>query len=103
MSSAAPTTEEILHAPKPIGARISTADVRALFACNTSPDAYMQCILGALKDAGAPVEGTIRLRLSHGAVAKVKDSVLQEQDYFEYIWLSEEYVAAIASGAGGMA
>ena len=49
------------------------------------------------------MEGTIRLRLSHGAVAKVKDSVLQEQDYFEYIWLSEEYVAAIASGAGGMA
>ena len=103
MSNAVPSTQELLNAPKPIGARISTADVRVLFACNTSPDAFMQCILAALKDAGAPIEGTLRLRCAHGRVAKVKDSVLEEQDYFEYLWLPDEMVAAIASGVGGAA
>lgn len=89
--------------PRPVAVTISANDVAALHACGTRPDAYMQLILAALRDAGAPVEGTLRLRLAHGRLAKVKDDVMKPQDGFVYVWLPDEYVAAIASGAGGQA
>ena len=94
------SVQEILEsADKPVAARISTTDVQMLYACNTNPDAFLQCILAALKDAGCPaVEGVLKLRLNRGAVAKMKDNPLEPKDYFEYLWLPPEYVAAIANG-----
>lgn len=92
MLNTEPTTEV-----KPIAVTISTNDVRVLFACGTKPDAYNQLILAKLRDAGAPVEGMIRLKLAHGQIAKVKDNPLEPATEFVYVWLPEEYAAAIAS------
>lgn len=95
--------QEVLQGPKPISIEISANDVQALFACNTSPDQYNQLILAKLKDAGAPVEGTLRLKLAYGAVCKVKDQPHIEQTSFVYMWLPEAYVESIAFGAHGHA
>ena len=94
---------DLVKEPKPIAVAISTDDVRMLFACGTNPDQYMQCVLAKLKDAGAPVEGTLRYRLAHGAVCKLKDSVMEAQTEFTYLWLPEAYVAAIAARGGQVA
>jgi hypothetical protein len=91
--------EPVIEGPKPVSARISTHDIQMLYACNTNPDAFMQCILGALKDAGCPaIEGVLRLRCAYGKVFKMKTNLLEEQDYFEYLWLHDSYVDAIANG-----
>lgn len=97
------TEEPIVEGPRPIAVSISTHDVQALYACNTSPDSYNQLILAKLKDSGAPVEGTLRLRLAHGAVCRVKDNPLEPANEFVYMWLPEAYVAAIASANSGVA
>lgn len=86
--------------PKPITVGISTADVAALFACNTDPYQYMQLILAKLKDAGVPVEGTLHLKLAHGKVFKVKTNPLVEQSEFKYLWLPEAYVLGLAQMGG---
>jgi hypothetical protein len=99
MSNDIAVAQELLQGPKPISVEISTQDVQMLFACHTNPEQYMQLILAKLKDAGAPVEGTLRLRLAHGAVCKLKDNPMQEQAAFVYMWLPEQYVHAIAQGA----
>ena len=96
--------EELNHGHPPVACRISANDVRMLFVMNTSPDSYTQCILAALKDNGCPaVEGQLHLRLTHGKVARVKTDPAKEQAFFEYVWLDDAYVAAIANGAGGRA
>jgi hypothetical protein len=92
MSNATEVAREILQGPKPISIEISTQDVQMLYACQTSPTAYMQLILAKFKDAGAPVEGTLNLKLAHGMVCKLKDNPLQEQIAFTYLWLPEAYV-----------
>lgn len=100
MSSEDHAVQEILAGPKPISVEINTRDIQMLYACQTSPTAYMQLILAKLKDAGAPVEGTLNLRMAHGKVFKLKDSVLEEQTAFTYLWLPEQYIAAIGSQVG---
>lgn len=100
MQASESVAQELLQGPKPISVSISTEDVRMLFACNTSPTAYNQLILAKLKDAGAPVEGTLNLRLAHGKLFKLKDSPLQEQPDFQYIWLPEAYIEAIGQNVG---
>ena len=96
--------QEAIASPlKPISFTISTDDIQALYACKTNPDQYTQLLLAKLKDCGGPVEGSLTLRLAHGRLAKLKDNPLEPQEDFCYVWLSDEYVAAIAQGAGGMA
>lgn len=90
--------QDLLQGPKPISVEISTMDIRVLFACGTTPHAFNQLILAKLKDAGAPVEGVLNLRLAHGRLCKLKDSVLEEQTSFVYMWLPENYAVAIANG-----
>lgn len=92
------TPEEPQSEFAPIAVAISTHDIQALYACNTNPDSYMQCILAKLKDAGAPVEGVLKLRLAHGAVCKLKDNPMKPQEEFTYIWIPEEYRLAIQNG-----
>lgn len=87
--------QELLQGPKPISISVSTDDVQALFACNTHPDQYNQLLLAKLKDAGGPVEGSLRLRLAHGKLFKMKDSIMQEQTEFTYLWLPDAYVEAV--------
>jgi len=89
-----------LAGPKPISVSVATKDIQMLHACRTSPDQYAQLLLAKLKDAGGPVEGTLKLRLAHGKLFKLKDSLLEEQTEFTYLWLPETYCAAIAAGAG---
>lgn len=71
--------QEILEGPKPIAIEISTQDIRMLFACHTSPTAYQQLLLAKLKDAGAPVEGTLNLRLAHGKLYKMRTDPLRNK------------------------
>jgi hypothetical protein len=96
--------QEILEGPKPIAVDIPVIDIQMLFALGTSPEAFNQLILAKLKDAGAPVEGVIKLKLAHGKVYKMKTNPLVEQDAFEYLWLPDAYVesmhGAIASQMG---
>lgn len=96
------TDQEFPSGPKPIFVNISTDDVQALFACGTHPDQYNQLILAKLKDAGAPIEGTLRLRPAHGAIVKLKDNPTIEQTCFTYGWLPEAYVQAIAASGTGL-
>jgi hypothetical protein len=84
--------EPVIEGPKPIAVQISVNDVRVLFACGTQPDQYNQLLLAKLKDAGVPVEGDSRLRLAHGQVFKLKDSMLEPLEEFTYMWLPENYV-----------
>ncbi len=93
--------QEILEGPKPIAIEISTQDIRMLFACHTSPTAYQQLLLAKLKDAGAPVEGTLNLRLAHGKLYKMRTDPLRQQDTFTYLWLPEAYVAGMESLPAG--
>jgi hypothetical protein len=85
-----------IEGPKPIAVQISTIDIQMLYAVKTSPTAFMQLILAKLKDAGAPVEGILNLRMAHGKVFKIKDSPLEEQSAFTYIWIPDAYLAAMA-------
>jgi hypothetical protein len=89
--------EQKLEGPKPIAVAISTDDIRMLFATQTNPDEFLQLILAKLKDAGAPVEGALRLRLAHGQVYKMRTDPMKPQDAFEYVWLPEIYVASLQS------
>lgn len=97
-------SQELMQGPKPIAVEIAAIDIQMLFAVGTSPEAYAQLILAKLKDAGAPVEGIIKLKLAHGKVYKMKTNPLVEQEAFEYLWLPDAYVesmhGAIASQAG---
>lgn len=98
--NASPIITDVIEGQKPIAISIGTEDIQALFACNTSPDMFNQCILAKLKDAGAPVEGVLRLKLAHGQVYKMKTSPSQPQDAFEYIWLPEAYVHSLTQMGG---
>ncbi len=85
---------------KPIAIVVSAQDIGRMYHEKYSPKAFMQELLSRFKFAGAPVEGVINMKLAHGAVARVKSNPLEPQDFFQYIWLPEPYVRAIAAGGG---
>ena len=76
---------------KPVAVALDAQDIGRMTAENYSPYMFNQEILARLKHAGAPVEGSIRLKLAHGAVARVKPD-LNRGAVFQYIWLDEAYV-----------
>ncbi len=93
------TVQELLASKeKPIAVSISTDDIQKLYAAQTSPFMFMQCILAKLKDAGAPVEGALTLKLAHGQVYKMKDNPMKPQEEFQYIWMPANYVASMGMG-----
>ncbi len=94
--------QDLLESPKPVFVEISTEDIQMLYACQTSPKAFMNCILAKLKDAGAPIEGVLDLRPAHGKIVKVKDHPTERQSGFVYGWISDEYAFAIANAPKGM-
>jgi hypothetical protein len=95
-----PDDHELNNSPSPIAVLVTADEIAALYISNTSPDGFMQYLLGRLKSSGAAVEGAMRLRLAHGAVYKVKGE--PGQMYFQYLWLPEAYVAGI-NAVGGVA
>ena len=93
---------------KPVAVAISAQEVGRLYAAQNGdcdPRVFMQLVLERLKAAGAPVEGTLHLRLAHGAVARVKPDTKAPQMEFKYVWLPPEHAAALVEYAlhGGMA
>lgn len=85
----------VVEGPKPIAVQINTADIQMLYASRTSPNSFMQLLLAKFKDAGAPVEGVLHLKMAHGKVFKLKDSIFEEQPAFTYVWVPEAYVAGM--------
>ena len=59
----------------------------------TSPTAFNQYLLTQFRAAGAPVEGLINLRLAHGAIARVKPRLDDEDGVFRYVWMTDEQAA----------
>ena len=91
---------------KPVAVTLSARDVERLYVeqrGQCDPRAFMQFLLERLKAAGAPVEGTIRLRLAHGAVARVKPDPQRPSGGFQYLWLPAESAVAIATKGMGAA
>lgn len=91
---------------KPVAVSISNFDIQRLYVAQKGrcdPRLFMQFVLERLKAAGAPVEGTIHLRLAHGAVARVKPDPQEPQVEFKYLWLPAPYAVAIATGGMGAA
>jgi hypothetical protein len=96
------TEEELLKAERPILVTLDANEIGRLYADSTTPDGFVQYILTKLK-ARAPglVEGTLRLRLKYGRIARVKDSV-QGKGFFDYLWISPAYIAKL-NEMGGLA
>jgi hypothetical protein len=76
---------------------ITAEEIGQMTAKRYSPYDYQQYVLSKLRAFGAPIEGTIHLKPAHGAVARVKPNAANPQDFFQWMWLDEHYVAAIAS------
>lgn len=81
----------------PIVIVITAEEIGQMTAKQYGPYEYNQYVLGKLKAFGAPVEGVLHLRLAHGAVARVKPNAANPQDFFQWMWLAETYVRAIAN------
>jgi hypothetical protein len=86
--------------PKPVGIFVSTMEIQVLYASGTNPFAYNQFLLEKLRDAGAPVEGAIHLRLAHGQLFKLKTNPVNPEDGFRYLWLPENYSYALQQAGG---
>lgn len=92
--------EPAIEGPKPIAVLISSLDIQKLAAAKCSPYEYNQLILAKLKDAGAPVEGMVNLKMAHGSVYKMKTNPMIEEPGFTYMWLPEAYVHTLNAMGG---
>lgn len=88
-----------LDGPKPIAIVIPGVDVIKLTQAKCSPYEFNQLILAKLKDAGAPVEGMVHLKMAFGSVFKMRNS-LQEEEGFTYLWLPPAYIEALNAMGG---
>lgn len=106
-AASGPLTDAVLSpvaptALKPIAIAITSDEVAALYAAqkgDCDPNLFNQYLLERFKAFGAPVEGTVRFKLAHGAIARVKPDATQKQLGFQYLWLPAEYAVAIAQNA----
>jgi hypothetical protein len=86
---------------KPIAVWLSAEELGTMYAKHEArPGFYMQYLLRKLRNAGAPVEGSDAgfLKLTHGAVARVKPDPLKQERGWRFLWMPAPYVAAIAKG-----
>jgi hypothetical protein len=88
---------EIDRCDKPIAIWLDAVELQRLNAQRVTPYDFSQYLLRKFRDAGAPVEGMLNLRLSHGAVAKVRPDPQLKEMGFRYLWMPAEMVAAVAS------
>jgi len=76
-----------------VAIKVAGFEIAALYADKTGPYAFAQLLLERFKAAGAPVEGTIRLRLARGKVFKIKSQPGDAS--FRYVWLPDEHCQAM--------
>jgi len=81
---------------KPIAIWLDAQDLGVLVAKRATPFEFKQELLRRFKAAGVRMEGLATLRLSSGAVAKLKSDPNNQEMGFRYIWLPPEAVVAIA-------
>jgi len=86
---------------KPIAIVVSAQDVARWYVDKVSPYEFTQKLLERFKAAGAPVEWSPRgLRLIEGRIAKVRMNPAKQDEWFRYVWLSNDYCRAIAASDG---
>jgi hypothetical protein len=78
---------------KVVAIKVAGFEIAALYADKTGPYAFAQLLLERFKAAGAPVEGTIRLRLARGKVFKLKSNPGDAS--FRYVWLPPEHCQSL--------
>jgi hypothetical protein len=78
---------------KVVTVKVLGYEIAALYADKTGPYAFNQLLLERFQAAGAPVEGTIRLRLARGKVFKIKSQPGDAS--FRYVWLPDEHCQAL--------
>jgi hypothetical protein len=83
---------------KPIVVSVDAQELGMLAAMHTSPYGYQQYILAKLKESGAPVEGVLDLRLAHGKLARVKNSIMGKGQ-FDYMWVPDYFWEAMQQAA----
>jgi hypothetical protein len=84
---------------KPVSILITAQEIGAMTVKRYTPFQFNQVLLERFKHAGAPVEGRLEMRLAHGRIAKVKQTLNSSPEYVQYVWLPDAYVAAIALAA----
>lgn len=90
-SLALPNCEEL-----PIPITLDWFELSKMAAEGASPDTFNQALLQKLREAGGPVEGVVRPKLSHGKLARVKPDLRdQKLGRFRYIWLPEQHCALV--------
>lgn len=81
---------------KPIMVTLDWFELSKMAAEGASPDTFNQALLQKLREAGGPVEGVVRPKLSHGKLARVKPDLRdQKLGRFRYIWLPEQHCALV--------
>ena len=83
----------------PVTVTIDAQELGVILRKRLTPWEYQQHILAKLRAAGAPIEGTLRLRPKYGQVARVKDS-LRGPGHFDFMWLPPAWAQAINEQGG---
>lgn len=84
---------------KPIAVEFNPQEIGIMYAQHYTPEQFNHELLTKLKAAGVPVEGTLKLRLAHGQVYKVREE-MAGRGKFVYMWLPEAYVHGITQRGG---
>ncbi len=77
--------------------KVDAQEIGRLYADKTTPDGYQQFLLGKLREAGGPVEGTLKLTLAHGKFLRFKRN---DPGEFRYMWLAEAEWSQLQSMGG---
>lgn len=85
--------------PTPIAVEFDPQEIGIMYAQHYTPEQFNHELLTKLKAAGVPVEGTLKLRLAHGQVYKVREE-MAGRGKFVYMWLPEAYVHGISQRGG---
>ena len=81
---------------KPIVVHLHVQEIGTLFALHTSPFMFEQRVLEELRNAGAPVEGVIKLTLKSGQWHKLMHSP-RGPEYMSYLWLPADVVKRLVA------
>ena len=94
-------TQVTAHSRKPIAIMVSAQDVARWYVDKLSPYDFTQKLLERFKAAGVPVEWSPRgLRLIEGRIAKARMNPAKQDEFFRYVWLSNDYCRALAASDG---
>jgi hypothetical protein len=94
-------TEQELKAEMPIVVQIDAQEIGLMYATRTTPYEFAQYLLSKLRAVGGPVEGTLRLSLTHGGLYKMRESP-DGPGCFDYTWLPPAWQTAMNEQGGIM-